>query len=215
MAATGIAQKRNATFGIHHAECQGRIDTGLPPFILSLYHQAGDAVDIPRTSPLYIFASVASQVRAWGIAVVRHHGQRTLRMPGGKVPRESSHGGMAERHDGRIRQFRISADLSQIFQHTPIRFRCTLIRIPHLVPSGRDPNQSQSHAPDGAAERHILKQRLFTHVVVAHHDGFHPMAIVRDVKERPRMPTGLIRNNAGYGHRPLPFGRPPPAYHQN
>ena len=209
MASPRIAEKRNATLGVHHTECQCRIHPSLPPFIFPFYHQAGNTVDVTRPSPLQILSSVTGQVRTRRIPMVRYHGQGALRMPGRKIPRVGRHGGMPYRDDGSKFQLTISAGLRQIVQHLPISFRASRIRFPLLVPSGGNPDQCHTSLFHLAAEQLVLKQSLLTHVVRAYHHGPDLHAVLRNPQEGLRMPSSLGCDDFGNRNGPLPLSGPP------
>ena len=84
----GIAEERDAAVGVHHAEGEGWPHTRLPPFVFAFYHQSWDAVDVAGSSPFHVGTSITAEVRARGIAVIGDNAQCSLRVPGGKVPRE-------------------------------------------------------------------------------------------------------------------------------
>ena len=91
MSPTCITKKRNATLRIHHPKSQCRIYPGFPPFIFPFNHQSGNAVNVPRPSPLQVLTSVTTQIGARRIPMERHHRQCPIWIPRRKVPREGSH----------------------------------------------------------------------------------------------------------------------------
>ncbi len=69
MSMAGITKERDSAVGIHHPEGQGGTETGIPPFMLTHDHEAGDFVDIAGASPFEIRASVSAEIGAWRVTV--------------------------------------------------------------------------------------------------------------------------------------------------
>lgn len=69
VASARIAKKRDAAFGVHHAESEGWTHTGFPPFILAFNHQSRYAVDVSMASPFHIGSAIATKIGAGSVAV--------------------------------------------------------------------------------------------------------------------------------------------------
>ena len=173
MTATGIAEKRDTTPGIHHAKGESRANAGFPPLILTLYHQAGNAINVAGSTPLHIGRAVTTQIGARRIAVERDDTKRTLIVPCGKVPGHRGLRRMAERNDGHCCQLSMSALSGQPGHHLVEHFLAPRTRIPtHRKPGGY-PDEGNVHLFHVALEGGHLEKHLLGHILLGKHHCLH------------------------------------------
>ena len=113
------------------------------------------------------------------ITVNREYSQCTFRIPGGKVPRISSHCRVSDGDDRGKLQFCISAYFRQVLHHCFKDLLGTFCHVPALVYSGSDPYLCNSQFVHILPKFRMLENCLFGHIMLPNNNGTDLFAVFR------------------------------------
>ena len=192
VASARIAKKRDAAFGVHHAESEGWTHTSLPPFIFAFDHQSRYAVDVSMASPFHIGCSKATKIGAWSVAVEGYDAECAVGIPCCKVPWKSCLCRVSQWDDWGFGNLGMSALVGKT-RHQRLEYllsaRC---RVPIVVEGRCHPNHCHAQLLHLCLEALVLIDSLLGHVLLRQKHGVHLLAALGHPQISHRSLAGFV-----------------------